>query len=753
MRAGVFPSRGRSVARLRVLATVLLASVCGGAIAQTAPGYSPDTVASTPVPNPEPTPAIGTPYATLSSSLSAQDSATLRAALQAARAGDVTRATSLQATLLNPTAKKLVTWAMVDSAGSMLDYFTLVAAMRDLEGFPRPARLRAAVERSLTTASLPPQQVIDLFQGRDPETGEGTIALASAYLSVGRQADAQALVKHAWRNHAFGADAQNSMLARFGIYLTPEDHAARLEMLLYSSAGPEARQLIPLVSPDQQALAQARIAFHDESSEASLLFTRVPASLQNDPGLAFDRAHYYRKHNLEELASGLVRYFPTATPEQPEVSKEIWKERRALMYAALQSQDFRGAYAAAADAGLQPGPEATEAQFFAGWIALTKLKNADLADQHFAKVQAAATTPITISRGFYWRGRAAEAKGDVLDARLFWSDGAKYQTVFYGQLSAAKIGQASLELGGDPIATAADRSRFEGRGVVKALRMVGDAGDRPLMAAFAMAAEEDINSPAELGLLVDLVRMYGDQSLSMRVVRAGASRGLILPERGYPMRSAPMGYGLSEPAFTFAITRQESSFDPYARSAVGARGMMQLMPATAASIARRAGLDYSPSRLDDPEFNMRVGATFLGQLTDNFSGSYVLATAAYNAGPGRPPQWITSCGDPRNGGTDAADFIECIPFSETRDYVMRVMEAVQVYRARMHNGAAPLTIVADLKRGGWTPSASPMMAGSPMTVGAPIGSTPAARPAPNYTAAPETSPSSSPPMSDQNMSR
>ncbi|WP_254062828.1 lytic transglycosylase domain-containing protein [Caulobacter sp. S45] len=714
--------QGRMIVRLRVLAAVLLAGVCTGAVAQTSPDVVPGTAPALPY-----SPVVGaTPYVALSSSLSEQDAVTLRSALQAARAGDVTRATALRSGLANPTAQKLVTWAMVDSAGSELDYYTLVSAMRDLEGFPRPARLRAALEKALATTALPPQQVIDLFQGRDPETGQGTIALASAYQSAGRQADAQALIKHAWRNHAFDADSQSAMLGRFGIFLTPDDHAARLEMLLYSPAGPEVHQLLPLVSTDQQALAQARIAFHTERSDASLLFSQLPLTLQNSPDLAFDRAHYFRKHNLEALAAGLVRDFPTATPEQPEVTKEIWKERRALMYAALQSQDYKGAYAAAADAGLQPGQDAAEAQFFAGWIALTKLKNADLAEQHFVKLQAGVTTPISLARGYYWRGRAAEAKGDVVDARLLWSDGAKYGTVFYGQLSAAKIGQTSLNLGVDPVATAADRARFEARGVVKALRMVGDAGDRPLMAAFAMATEEDIDTPAELGLLVDLVRMYGDQSLSMRVVRSAASRGIVLPERGYPVRMAPMGYGLPEPAFIFAITRQESSFDPYAHSGVGARGMMQLMPSTASVVARRAGIDYSPSRLDDADYNMKLGATFLGQLTDEFSGSYVLATAAYNAGPGRPPQWITSCGDPRNGGTDAADFIECIPFSETRDYVMRVMEATQVYRARLHGGSAPLTIATDLKRGGWsataptgyTPTPHPVLPGYAGSAGA-----------------------------------
>ena len=683
----------------KALLGVLLTAVCGGAFAH----QTMDSPAPAPVLPPSPIVAP-VPYAALSSSLSQSDAALLRSALLAARRGDVVGAQGLQGQIANTTARRLVTWALVDSDGSELDYTTLVAAMRDLDGFPRPAKLRSALEKALETAAIPPGQVVAIFQGRDPETAQGAMALAAAYQSSGRPADASAVIKHFWRNHAFDADLQSRMLTRFGGDLTADDHAARLEMLLYTNEGSSARQMMELVTPDQRALAEARIAFHAERSDAPMLLGEVPASLQNDPGLAFDRAHYYRKHNLELIASGLVRNFPTVTPEQPEVTKAIWAERRALMYAALQSLDYRGAYAAADDNGLQPGQDANEAQFFAGWIALTKLKNPDLAEQHFARLQAGASTPITTSRAYYWRGRAASAKGDALDANLFWGEGAKYYTAFYGQLSAAKIGQVRFDLGTDPVPTAADRARFEGRDVIRAARMLGDAGDHQLLASFAMAAEEDITNPAELALLVDLTRMYADQSLSMRVVRSAATRGLYLPQRGYPVRMTPVGYGEAEPAFVLAITRQESSFDPNARSFAGARGMMQLLPSTAASVARRQGMEYSASRLDDPDYNMKLGASFLGQLTSDFDGSYVLATAAYNAGPGRPPQWIATCGDPRGGASDPADFIECIPFSETRDYVMRVMENVQIYRARLAGGTAPLTIAADLKRGGWTPS-------------------------------------------------
>jgi soluble lytic murein transglycosylase len=187
----------------------------------------------------------------------------------------------------------------------------------------------------------------------------------------------------------------------------------------------------------------------------------------------------------------------------------------------------------------------------------------------------------------------------------------------------------------------------------------------------------------------------------MKVARGAAQRGFILPQRAYPFRTPPAVAGAPEPALVLAITRQESGFDPYVRSPVGARGMMQLMPATAAIIARRSGLEYSASRLDEPDYNMRLGSAFLGQLVDRFSGSYVMAVAAYNAGPGRPAQWSSYCGDPRGGATDPIDFIECIPFSETRNYVMRVLEGAQVYRAKLNGGSATVTLTSDLSRGSY----------------------------------------------------
>ena len=332
----------------------------------------------------------------------------------------------------------------------------------------------------------------------------------------------------------------------------------------------------------------------------------------------------------------------------------------------------------------------------------------------FRSIERVGATPITQSRALYWRGRAAEARGDSAAAQGFYAAGAHFQTAFYGQLAAEKAGIHTISLGDDPRVTAADRKAFEAGDLIRATRLLAELGERDLFRSFVLSIADNPADAPSCAQLVDLARSYGDQDLAMRAVRSCAQHGFVLPERGYPLRAAPIAPEAAEAAMVFGITRQESGFDPRVRSAPGARGMMQLMPTTAAAVARRIGEPYQSGMLDNPDYNMRLGASYLGHMINDFSGSYVLAAAAYNAGPGRPAEWVTFCGDPRTSSADPVDFIECIPFSETRNYVMRVMEATQVYRARINGGAGPITLTADLKRGGYsyTPAAglTPSMA-------------------------------------------
>jgi soluble lytic murein transglycosylase len=544
---------------------------------------------------------------------------------------------------------------------------------------------------------------VDWFGGRDPDTPEGAMALAGALQATGRTVEATQTIRHHWREHIFEVELQSRMLARFGSLLNQEDHTARLATLLYGSQGPAARAMLDLVDEEHRLLAEARMALRAERSDAPDAVQRVPATLQADPGLAFDRARYYRKRNLDVLAAALVRNFPNNVPDKSDAAGFIWAERRALMLALIRSGDFQGAYAAADQTGLRPGPDLAEAEFYAGWIALQRLHDPVLADRHFAVVQQVAQSSVTVSRAYYWRARAAEARGDAATAKALFAKGAAYYTSFYGMLSAEAIGQTTLTIGHDPIPSVDDRNRFESREVVTAAHRLAAIGDREAFRAFVLAAADTSIRTEDYVQLVDLARASNDPDLGLRIARAGNYRGYYLPERGYPVLDTPQPPGAADPSFMLAITRQESSFDPHARSHVGARGLMQLMPQTAAHVARGLGLRYSSARLDDPHYNMTLGGYFLGRLTSQFGGSFVLAAAAYNAGPGRPADWVNTCGDPRKTGADPTDFIECIPFTETRNYVMRVMENKAIYRARLQGGSAPLTLAEDLRQGKWAP--------------------------------------------------
>ena len=681
---------------------VLAAFVYSAAWAQTvnAPGASDDAT-QTPV-----------PYSDVTANPIRGDRQLLAAALDSARRGEGAAVQSDIAQMSDPVARKLALWALIDSGGEQLTFYQLDQARRDFAGWPRAGHRQVDAEKVIATSGLDPQRIVTWFNGAEPQCAEGAMALASAYEQLGRRQEASDLIRRWWLGKPFEQGPQSAMISRFGAMLTADDYVKRADMLLYGTQGPAAHALIGMLPADQQTLAEARIALRENSANGVAIADSLPPSLASDPGLAFERARYLQKRNMDVLALELVPSFP-AHPPSDEAAGHIWALRKLLINSALRAQNYRLAYAAATNHGMTAGVDYTEAEFYAGWIALSKLHDPTLADQHFANIASAGASPITQSRALYWRGRAAEARGDTAAAQGFYASGGRFYTAFYGQLSAEKAGIHTISLGHDPLVTPDQRARFEASDLIRATHLLAESGQRDLFRAFVLAIADAPTSLEDCALLVDLARAYGDQDLAMRVVRSSAQHGFILPERGYPLRTAPVGPDAAEPALVFGITRQESGFDPRVRSGVGARGMMQLMPATASAVARHEGEPYSSSMLDDADYNMRLGSAYLGRMVGDFSGSYVMATAAYNAGPGRPTDWATFCGDPRASSVDPLDFIECIPFSETRNYGMRVLEAEQVYKARINGGTAPITLAEDLKRGGYVyagPSTVPLAA-------------------------------------------
>jgi soluble lytic murein transglycosylase len=692
---------------LNVRARNLLLAGCGILIATTvARAQSPDPIgdliSAANAPGAVPEPPVR--QQTVARPLSDSDQNLFRSGLAAARRGDVSGARRVINDLSDPVAIKTVTWALVDANAGALGFAELDAARRDLEGFPRPGRRQVAAERVVESSGKSPADIVAWFGGQEPQSVQGALALASAYRNLGRQTEAADLIRTWWRTRSFEADAQRLVLSRFADVLTVDDHLRRADVLLYGAQGPAARDMLALISAEQQPAALVRISLRSDSRAADDAFASLSPEMQASPGVAYERAASLRRRGLESQAMALLPMFPREMITA-DGAERMWNERYRLTLLAIRAGDWRSAYQAAANSGLSVGTDATEAEFYAGWIALNRLQDPVAAGRHFATIERIGSSPITKARAFYWQGRAAEARGDRAAADVFYDQGAQHGTTFYGQLSAEKLGRA-LVLPKDPVPTEADRAAFEGRDAVQAMRMLADQGQRDLFRAFALHIDDTVPTTVEAAMLVDAIRGYGDQDTSMKAARAAATRGLILADRAYPMRSTPAVPGAPEPALVLGITRQESGFDPGVRSEADARGMMQLLPSTASSVARRMGLGFSAARLYEAEYNMQLGSSFLGQLVERFSGSYIMASAGYNAGPGRPPQWVAFCSDPRAGSADPLDFIECIPFSETRNYVMRVMENMQVYRAKLNGGAVQITLARDLRRGSYNYAAT-----------------------------------------------
>lgn len=637
---------------------------------------------------------IADPSVTTASAAYVTQSSSFSSGLAAARAGDVNLALAY-ASSASPIEGQIIRWALIDVVGERAGWSELSAARTDLAGWPRADTRREAMERALADAYASPQEVVAIFSAEPPATPQGALAFAQALSATGATGEAQAIIRSWWRDRSFELTMQERMLAAYGAWLTQADHEKRLDTLLYGPQGPATRAMMNLVSSDYRALAEARIALRNGSSSPF-----VPAQYENDAGLALERARRARLDGQEWNGFAQLARFPAA-PTHMEGQDLMWTERRNYFIDALQARDYTSAYHAMNGHGFPSGDRRVDADFFAGWIALVRLNNPAQAAQHFEALRQSSTTPITQSRALYWLGRAADAQGDEAAADAYYQQAARYNWAFYGQLAAERANMRTLRLPPEPQPTEADRARFESYPLVQAIRIFAAAGETSLMRVFVMHLDDSLTNAEDYALLVDLTRGYGIQDLSMHVARTAAQRGFPLAERGYPVTTVPSVPGAPDPAFVHAIIRQESAFDPSVRSSADARGMMQLLPSTASGVARRLGVEWrGAGALYEADYNVQLGTFHLGELTSDFGGSYLLATIGYNAGPARPPQWIPYCGDPRGASTDPIDFIECAPFTETRNYMMRVMENMQVYRARLNGGQAEINISQELSRGG-----------------------------------------------------
>jgi soluble lytic murein transglycosylase len=574
----------------------------------------------------------------------------------------------------------------------------LAAFLETHPGWPGRGWIRDRQEAELAAHPETATKVDEFFAGGAPQTSAGEIAAARAAKAMGRADEEARLIRALWRDGNFDALTEGVILRDFGALLAKADHKYRADRLIYAGYPGAAARAAALAGPDVLALEEARIEAARAPISAALL-RAVPPALRNDPGLLFARVQYARRAGRLYEAATLLSLAPRdrASLVSPD---HWWSERKMVALALLDLDEPRLAFEVCDGTARPETSEAeVDADFHAGWIALRFLNDPVLAAERFALASEAADAPLSIARAAYWQGRAAEAMGGAEAARGFYERAASEPIAYYGQLAARRLGRTHLALRAPKAAAVGDR-RDEAIGAVAAL--YADGLD-DLAASLAFDAARQWRDESQIAAMAEVVKRFGDAGTQVQFAKLALMRGYPLDAMAFPDVGMPAFVPLAHSAdmpTVYAVARQESEFIWHSSSWAGAKGLMQMLPSTAQVVARRAGVDFDYARLIvDPAFNTELGALLLGQLIEDEGGSRELAFAAYNAGPGRVAQWIAAHGDPRDGTADLVDWIERIPFDETRDYVQRVSENLGVYRQRFADDPpAPAPVSARMAR-------------------------------------------------------
>ena len=585
----------------------------------------------------------------------------------------------------DPAALEAYEWLRLRQPG--IDDFERMAKWVEAHpDWPSQAKIQVQGEYALDGGGARDSRVIRFFDRFAPKTGVGATRYAMALKNAGRITDARRVASDAWLSKNLTASDERSLLSAFGTTLRPLNDE-RLDALIWKSYLTDAERHLSRVSGNLRKLGKARIALMRGSGNVDGLVKQVPASLKNDPGLAYARMVWRKKKGLTSSAEAMMlRASATGGLGEP----DRWAdERQIFVRGALKDGDNRRAYTLAAGNGLSKGVDFAELEWMAGWLALRRLNEPRKALGHFASLYEGVVTPVSRSRAAFWAGEASAKLGRTEEAIRWHRKGAEYPSAFYGQLSAKRM-HGNLSHG-----VPARIEARKGPCVIDRSVDVGSAlaaGGAIVQARlFFYHALEKCGTPNEAKALGLHAEGLGAFRISVGIGSKLRRKAIFIPEISHPILSLPRqgckGEDAPERALTLAIARQESGFDPKARSRAGARGLMQVMPGTAKVTARAAGVSYNLTRLsNERDYNARIGQCYLAQLLDRFDGSYPLAVAGYNAGPGRVSRWLEEFGDPRKGEIDLIDWIERIPFRETRNYVQRVLEGMNIYRARLVRG-------------------------------------------------------------------
>ncbi|MFM5916289.1 MAG: lytic transglycosylase domain-containing protein [Novosphingobium sp.] len=606
---------------------------------------------------------------------------------------------ALQAVPPGNMVQAIARWKLL-SSNSRFTFFDYSTFLLSYPGLPEQDKLRGYAEAALDREAVDARSVTAFFDRFPPLTNRGRATYAVALYALGRPQAAD-VARAAWRGGEMSDLAEANLLARIGPSLTIDDHDSRMDALLWAGATDQASREIAYTSPARRPGFMARLAMAQGNDPGPAAMPDIQA----DAGYIYNRSRYLRTHGQTSSAVSLLATRPrtVAVPREPRkwVGELLTVARSADAGSTVQ-------IAASIDDMFAPGTDVSRQTFairddytslmwMGGTNALWRLSDGRRAAPLFYRYGAAARTPQTRSKGFYWAGRASALAGDRNEAERYFRLAAQYSDQYYGMLALERLGQPLPAFNGAPgmVPSADQRAAFNARPLTQAVREVARESDWPTAVRFFREISDQAETEADHVLVADLARELGRRDLGVILGQSAQGDGLGSFQRiAFPLIPVPQG---TDWTMVHAISRQESQFAMNAVSHAGARGLMQLMPGTAREQAGKLGLSYDAQSLTtDAGYNLTLGGNYFSRMMDYFGGSYPLAVAAYNAGAGNVNKWLRQNGDPRTGAIDWIDWIEKIPLSETRNYVQRVLENAVVYEAMnpgraSYKGADPLS--------------------------------------------------------------
>ena len=585
----------------------------------------------------------------------------------------------------NKEFRNLITWMYLKTSGNAATFNDYKNFIEQHGDYPRIGRIKYIAEQKIYLRNNSPTSVINWFQKNPPLGGLGKIKLAEAYLEQGKNNEVLKLIKEGWETAEISKNNLGYYRAKFKKYLTSEDHLKRADYLAWEKKYWDLKRMLKYLPKDERALYNARQILMSNSYGVDNAISKVPDHLKNDPGLEYDRLRWRNRRGRLEGSLEVLYKNSNKTESQMVRPDKWWEQRKSVTRTLIYKKRYETAYKIASEHSLSAGPSFAEAEWLSGWIALSFLNAPEYAINHFENFYNNVGYPISLARGAYWLGETYKTLGNLNLSSKYFNEGAKFPMTYYGQLSFNEIKPGeNFELTDQSNFDKEYEKEFNKNKLIKHIFLLKELNATQYTKDILKhLATLNIDKGSEV-LAAKLSTKIERYDFAIQISKQASYEKRFYNKYNYPIINTPKtinNKSMPNQEVVLAIIRQESEFDRKANSWAGARGMMQIMKPTAKVVAKQAKLPYSISGLtQDPEYNIKLGSYYFNSLMEDYNGVYPFSIAAYNAGPNRVKTWRKINGDPSKGQLSYVNWIELIRFKETRNYVQRVLENINVYK-------------------------------------------------------------------------